>query len=341
MLIHKQLYALCHHSYCYNTLPAMPAWPQFTKEVPMKLVNQQLIKNTNLKLLYNSIFENRGISRAALAKKTGLSRTAVSALIDELTGSGFLYDSGTGDSAGVGRKPNCLELCSGNHYIAVFGWEEKRVHAQLIDICGSTLLQQELYRTPGDSYTELCHAFLEERMLKLIRSTQLLGICFVLPAMIDPEKETVFSTTISLAQDQGGDRRDSSSSGNLFLLRGSGSQRHRLRRLCGKGLHRNPGKGLCLHPLQPRNRRGALYPGQASGKGLRLLYTIRPFQHLPPRVRPAPAGITAAWSWFSRKKPCPDGFMPKEPPPPFFPCPPSAMPTWGEPPFMGTRQRFR
>lgn len=203
MLIHKQLYALCHHSYCYITLPAMPAWPQFTKEVPMKLVNQQLIKNTNLKLLYNSIFENRGISRAALAKKTGLSRTAVSALIDELTGSGFLYDSGTGDSAGVGRKPNCLELCSGNHYIAVFGWEEKRVHAQLIDICGSTLLQQELYRTPGDSYTELCHAFLEERMLKLIRSTQLLGICFVLPAMIDPEKETVFSTTISLAQDQG------------------------------------------------------------------------------------------------------------------------------------------
>ncbi|MCI6709436.1 MULTISPECIES: ROK family transcriptional regulator [Eisenbergiella] len=169
----------------------------------MKLVNQQLIKNTNLKLLYNSIFENRGISRAALAKKTGLSRTAVSALIDELTESGFLYDSGTGDSAGVGRKPNCLELCSGNHYIAVFGWEEKRVHAQLIDICGSPLLQQELYRTPGDSYTELCHAFLEERMLKLIRSTQLLGICFVLPAMIDPEKETVFSTTISLEQDQG------------------------------------------------------------------------------------------------------------------------------------------
>ena len=203
MLIHKQLYALCHHSYCYNTLPAMPAWPQFTKEVPMKLVNQQLIKNTNLKLLYNSIFENRGISRAALAKKTGLSRTAVSALIDELTESGFLYDSGTGDSAGVGRKPNCLELCSGNHYIAVFGWGGKRVHAQLIDICGSTLLQQELYRTPGDSYTELCHAFLEERILKLIRSTQLLGICFVLPAMIDPEKETVFSTTISLAQDQG------------------------------------------------------------------------------------------------------------------------------------------
>lgn len=68
----------------------------------MKLVNQQLIKNTNLKQLYNSVFENRGISRAALAKQTGLSRTAVSALIDELSERGFLYDSGMGDSSGVG-----------------------------------------------------------------------------------------------------------------------------------------------------------------------------------------------------------------------------------------------
>ena len=30
-----------------------------------------------------------------------------------------------------------------------------------------------------------------------------LGLCFVLPAMIDPEKEEVFSTTFSLAGDQG------------------------------------------------------------------------------------------------------------------------------------------
>lgn len=169
----------------------------------MKLVNQQLIKNANLKLLYNSIFENRGISRAALARKTGLSRTAVSALIEELTERGFLYDSGTGDNAGVGRKPNCLELCSGNHYISVFCWEEKKIHVQLIDICGSTLLQQDLDRMAEDSYTELCRAFLEDTILTCIHREQLLGLCFVLPAMIDPEKETVFSTTFSLEQDQG------------------------------------------------------------------------------------------------------------------------------------------
>lgn len=169
----------------------------------MKLVNQQLIKNTNLKLLYNSVFKDRGISRAALARQTGLSRTAVSSLIDELSDRGFLYDSGTGDSPGAGRKPNCLELCAGNYFVAVFGWEESSVHAFLIDICGTTSLQMRLDKAPSDSYARICHTFLTEQILEQIRPGQLLGLCFVLPAMIDPEKEEVFSTTFSLANDQG------------------------------------------------------------------------------------------------------------------------------------------
>lgn len=169
----------------------------------MKLVNQQLIKNTNLKLLYNSVFKDRGISRAALARQTGLSRTAVSSLIDELSDRGFLYDSGTGDSPGAGRKPNCLELCAGNYFVAVFGWEESSVHAFLIDICGTTSLQIRLDKAPSDSYARICHTFLTEQLLEQIRPGQLLGLCFVLPAMIDPEKEEVFSTTFSLANDQG------------------------------------------------------------------------------------------------------------------------------------------
>ncbi len=169
----------------------------------MKLVNQQLIKNTNLKLLYNSVFKNRGISRAALARQTGLSRTAVSALIDELSDRGFLFDSGTGDSSGAGRKPTCLELCAGNYFVAVFGWEESSVHAFLIDICGTTSMQMRLDKAPSDSYAQICRTFLMDQILEQIRPEQLLGLCFVLPAMIDPEKEEVFSTTFSLAGDQG------------------------------------------------------------------------------------------------------------------------------------------
>ncbi len=171
----------------------------------MKSVSQQLIRNTNLKRLYNCVFSERGISRAALARRTGLSRTAVSDLTDDLTQRGFLYDSGTGASPGVGRNPNCLELCQGNYYVLVFEWEKAAVQAHLVDISGSCTLHRSISRGSEDSYIELCGDFLESGLTgKEAPGGELLGLCFVLPAMIDPEREEVFSTTFSLEQDGGG-----------------------------------------------------------------------------------------------------------------------------------------
>lgn len=169
----------------------------------MKLVNQQLIKNTNLKLLYNSVFEEGGISRASLARKTGLSRTAVSDLIDELSQRGFLYDSGTGSTPGVGRNPNCLALCQGNHYVMVFEWEKEAVEAHLTDISGSAPLHKRIGRGLEDSYIDICRSFLDRQLPGNISKDQILGICFVLPAMIDPAKEAVFSTTFPPGRDGG------------------------------------------------------------------------------------------------------------------------------------------
>lgn len=214
----------------------------------MKPVNQQLIKNTNLKRLYNSVFSQQGVSRADLARRTGLSRTAVSDLIDDLSQRGFLYDSGTGASPGVGRNPNCLQLCRGNYYVLVFEWEKTAVWVHLVDISGSCPLHRKICRKPEDSYIELCRAFLDGRLPGAeagesagedaafvcgsssgsapARASSpasgrdldgvsfplpcegcpghLLGLCFVLPAMIEPEREEVFSTTFSLEQDGGG-----------------------------------------------------------------------------------------------------------------------------------------
>ena len=72
----------------------------------MKLVNQQVIKNTNMKRLYTSIYSSPGISRAHLAKQTKLSKTTVSTLVDELIEREFIVDSGIGESDSIGRKPD-------------------------------------------------------------------------------------------------------------------------------------------------------------------------------------------------------------------------------------------
>lgn len=71
----------------------------------LKFINQQLIKDTNMKHLYTSIYHNPGISRAHLSKQTALSKTTVSTLIDELIERNFILDGGAGESGTTAGNP--------------------------------------------------------------------------------------------------------------------------------------------------------------------------------------------------------------------------------------------
>ena len=164
----------------------------------MKLVNQQLIKNTNLKQLYNSIYRNPGISRAQLSKDSHLSKTAVSSLVDELIARKFVYDSGASGSTNVGRKPNSLLLRAEQYYVAVFCLEENRLNAALVDITGTTSFYEQVDAPSPESYLPLCREYVQNTVLQQIQKEQLLGICMVVPAMIDPDRKEIFATTLNL-----------------------------------------------------------------------------------------------------------------------------------------------
>ena len=64
----------------------------------LKFINQQLIKDNNMKHLYTSIYHNPGISRAHLSKQTAISKTTVSTISDELIERKFMLDGGDGES---------------------------------------------------------------------------------------------------------------------------------------------------------------------------------------------------------------------------------------------------
>lgn len=171
---------------------------QRSEEISMKLINQQLIKNTNLKQIYNLVHQEQGISRAALAKRTKLSKTTVSALVDELLERNFLMDTGTADSGTVGRKPNSLQLRPEHHYVAVLRWEEEQVLGYLTDICGSVTVSGHQRVAPQDSYVTHSRKLFDLELLPAITPEKLLGICIVVPAMIDPDTREIFSTTFHL-----------------------------------------------------------------------------------------------------------------------------------------------
>ena len=164
----------------------------------MKMINQQLIKDTNMKQIYSSIYTNPGISRAALAKQSQLSKTTVSTLVDELIERKFVVDGGIGESESTGRKPNCLYVRTNSYYVVVLNWVENTICACLIDIAG-TCVYQEIYELqPGEDYVSCSISCLYQSVLNHCSPMQVLGICVVVSAMIDAAHNEVYSTTLSL-----------------------------------------------------------------------------------------------------------------------------------------------
>lgn len=162
----------------------------------MKLFNQQIIKNNNLKQLYQYIHQEQGISRSQLAKMSHLSKTTVSSLVDELIARNFIVDSGVGVTSNVGRKPTSLFLKSSQYFTVVFSWNEHSVHTQVVDICGNTAFKhvQEL---SGSTYIETSKLIFQEYILEQFPMEPLLGVIIVVPAMIDTIRQEIYTTTLN------------------------------------------------------------------------------------------------------------------------------------------------
>lgn len=75
----------------------------------MKTADQLLVKQINKMLVLNTIYKEKPISRAEIAKRTGLNKSTVSALVDELLSEGLILEIGIGESQG-GRKPINLSI---------------------------------------------------------------------------------------------------------------------------------------------------------------------------------------------------------------------------------------
>ena len=164
----------------------------------MKLVNQQVIKNTNMKRLYTSIYSSPGISRAHLAKQTKLSKTTVSTLVDELIEREFIVDSGIGESDSIGRKPNCLQVRMNSYYIVVMNWHENTVEAYLVDIAGTSVFHEARKLSEDENHVACSCSCFRESILEHCAPDRILGICVVMSAMIDASSNEVYSTTLNL-----------------------------------------------------------------------------------------------------------------------------------------------
>lgn len=171
----------------------------------MHILNQQYIKNSNLKRLYSLIYHNEGISRASISKQTKLSKTTVSNLVDDLITREFVVDTGITNSDAIGRKPNGLTVRDNSYYVIVLNWVDTMVNARVMDITGNCIKNeiQEVQET--DTYVTVSKKIVYNSFMKNLDANKVLGICVVVSAMIDKKNDEMYSTTLSLSNNKGND----------------------------------------------------------------------------------------------------------------------------------------
>lgn len=150
-----------------------------TNSTYMKLSNRRLILN---------IVRKKPVSRAELARITGLTRAAVTLIVDELIKDGILIETGTAE-ADYGRKPVLLDLDSHSFYAVGVSIARDGCNIGIMDVKGVMLEKRSVnLNYPFDAYVNI--KTIIEDVKKIIKDSALpcerfLGIGISTPGPVD------------------------------------------------------------------------------------------------------------------------------------------------------------
>lgn len=170
-----------------------------------RVLNQSIIKNENLRNIYDCVSRADGISRAEIARMLGLSKPTVSALVDELISDGLIMDAGARqEMAGPGRNPNNLLLRTGRLFMAVLLWSAGKVIGNAVDLGdGSLVVSKEKKTEDVFSYADAS----QECFLQLTKSLEpdwaCAGAALIFPGLVDAGEESLISTPLEIDSGQG------------------------------------------------------------------------------------------------------------------------------------------
>jgi predicted NBD/HSP70 family sugar kinase len=100
------------------------------------------LRTSNRRLVITELQRHTEISRAALARATGLSGTTVSSLVAELVGEGMVAESGGHDRARTGRPGRLLRLVAGRELVAGVDLAHDSIRVALSDLAGGVIAER-------------------------------------------------------------------------------------------------------------------------------------------------------------------------------------------------------
>lgn len=161
----------------------------------LKIGNQQMLREINKSTLLHTIYHHGPISRVDLSRRTKLSPTTVSVLIDDLIREEYIHETGTTGS-GVGRKMTLLNIKAQGGYVLGLDLSSSPAHCVLLNLHGELVANQGLKPLIGEEQirfelVEQLNAFIEKQGVprNLIRRV---GIS--LPGRLDDTQSVVVAS---------------------------------------------------------------------------------------------------------------------------------------------------
>jgi glucokinase-like ROK family protein len=170
--------------------------------------NQHVVKKNNKALVLSLIIEKETISRADIASVTGLNKTTVSSLVNELLEEELIYESGPGISSG-GRRPVILHFNRNAGYAIGIDIGVNYVLAILTDLKGKIIVEQSqtVNRTSYSAIMSTVQAMIQSLMDEMPKSRYgIVGIGVGVPGIVNKEGSVLLApnlgwTNIHLKED--------------------------------------------------------------------------------------------------------------------------------------------
>ncbi len=152
--------------------------------------SSSIIRENNLSLVLNLIHAEGSISRADLIRRTNLSATTVSALVNLLIESGIVHEAGTGASSG-GRRPILIEFNYQYKYALGVDIGASHITVLVMDLRGQPLAHQTVHHTvvadPTGTFEHVRRMIREILETTRLQQADLLGVGLTLPTPLTGE----------------------------------------------------------------------------------------------------------------------------------------------------------
>jgi N-acetylglucosamine repressor len=166
--------------------------------LPEKATHQQT-RTFNQQLVLRALHDDSPLSRADLARLTGLTRTSVSDLVGTLIDDGLIEEVGRGQSSG-GKSPILLRVAPDGRHLIGLDLGEAQFSGAVVNLRGEILrsIDLPLEGRNGDAAVELVYRLIDA--LRADDGPRLLGIGVGAPGVIDTNTGTVRWSVLDWAE---------------------------------------------------------------------------------------------------------------------------------------------